>query len=71
LQLVDVAAQAHGTNRTVGAIPGTGITITQISPGTIQFTFDMTVPQGRAWSGTITILQFTALTTGATTISVE
>ena len=70
LQLKNAAEQVYGAHTSLGAIPGTGITITSISPGSIALTFDASIPQGKAWSGVITVLKFEALTAGVTTISV-
>jgi hypothetical protein len=71
LQLTNTAAQINGTYTSAGVIPGTGITVTSVSPGIISLTFSTSIPQGKVWSGTITLLSFKALTNGATTISVN
>ena len=70
LQLLDAAEQAYGAHTSAGPIPGTGITITSVSPGNIALAFDAPVPPGEAWSGAITVLKFKALTDGPTTVSV-
>ena len=71
LQLIDVAAQAHGKFTANGSIPETGVTITAISPGRVSLTFDQTIPSGKLWSGVITVLEFKALATGSATVSVS
>ena len=71
LQLITVAAQVHGTYITVGEIPGTGIMIANASQGSISLVFSKTIPVGEIWSGLITVLEFRALTTGATSISIS
>ena len=68
LQLVTAAEQAVGAYTTAGAIPGTGITVTNASPGILKLSFNMDITQGMVWSGVITILKFKALTTGTTFI---
>ena len=69
LQLMDVAAQANSAYTTAGAIPGTGITVTSASPGEAELEFDMSIPQGKAWSGVLTVLKFKALASGDATIT--
>jgi hypothetical protein len=66
LVLLDAAVQVYGGHVTEGHIPGTGITITQASPGVLRLTFGMDIPHGMAWSGTITLLKFSAQVTGHT-----
>ena len=70
LQLVDAAAHAYGTHASVGAVPGTGITVTTMTPGSVALEFDKPIPQGKAWTGPVTVLKFKALATGVTTVSV-
>jgi len=70
LELRDIAEQAPGAHTSVGAIPGTGVTVTSASPGRITLSFSTAIPDGKAWSGVVTILNFRALATGATTITV-
>jgi len=71
LQLVNIAEQAGGAYAAAGAIPGTRITVSAASPGSVSLLFNTSIPQGKAWSGVITILRFKALASGATAISVE
>ena len=71
LQLMDAGAQAYGAQTTVGIIPGTNTTIASISSNSIVLQHNTTVPPGKFWSGTITVLKFKALTSGVTTIYVE
>lgn len=70
LLLSDAAAQTYGADITVGAIPGTGLTITNISAGETVLTLDKTIPSGKAWSGVITVLEFEVLASGTATVSV-
>ena len=44
--------------------------MTQTSQGTIKLTFDTSIPQGKEWTGTITILKFKALATGTATVTI-
>jgi len=71
LQLVNAAEQGGGAYAAAGAIPGTGITIVNVSSGTLVLTFEKPIPPGKAWTGVITVLKFKALASGATAISVE
>ena len=71
LQLADAAAQAYGVHTATGAIPDTGMMVTFISPGNIQFTFDKDIPQGMKWSGVITVLKLKGLATGTATVYME
>jgi len=71
MQLLNVAEQVYGTYTSVGAIPGTGITVTQAWPGTLTLVFSPSIPQGSLWSGTVTILKFKALTTGNVVVNVS
>jgi len=70
LRLMNVAEQIYDVPTAVGAIPGTGITIEDITPDSITLTFDNPIPQGKKWNGVITIFRFKALATGTATISV-
>jgi hypothetical protein len=69
LQLLDIAEQAYGTYVAAGAIPGTGITVASVAAGSISLVFDAPVPQGKAWTGAMTVLRFRALASGATTVN--
>lgn len=69
LELVDAAVQAYGLNINPGRIYGTGITIVNVSNGVIEFTVDKTIPEGKLWSGVVTILKFKAIGDGTTTVS--
>jgi len=71
LQLKNTAEHAYGAYTAVGAIPDTGVTIKEITQGSVKLAFDMAVPQGKPWSGVITVFRFQALDTGITTVSVE
>jgi len=71
LQLMNAAEQTYGEYATTGAIPGTGITIVSVSPGTLVMAFEKSIPPGKTWSGVITVLKFKALASGIAAISVE
>lgn len=45
---------------TSGPIPGTNITITQNTAGTISFTVILTIPNGKSWSGVLNMIKFHA-----------
>jgi len=70
LQLINAAEQVYGSYTATGAIPGAGITITNAAPGILELEFSAAIPQGKTWSGVITVLKFKALASGTTTISV-
>jgi len=69
--LQNVAEQVYGTHTAVGGIDGTGITIMQVSAGAVKLAFHYDIPQGKKWSGVITVLKFQAAATGTTAINVE
>jgi len=71
LQPMGAAAQASGAYISVGAVPGTGVTVTSLSYGSVTLTFDAPVPQGKEWSGTVTVLKFITLEQGMAVVSVE
>ncbi len=71
LSLTDLCAFTYMKETTTGAIVGTGITIVSVSSGEIELSVDKTVPTGYQWSGAVDILEFTALSTDDTTITVE
>lgn len=70
LQLLDFAAQMDGESISAGQVAGTALTIISHSNGELSFTFDKGIPDGKAWSGVITVLRFKALGSGNTGISV-
>jgi len=70
LELRNIAEQAYGSHTSVGAIPGTGVTVTSVTPGGIALTFSTPIPDGKSWSGVVTMLNFRALATGITTLTV-
>ena len=71
LQLADLCAFTKELELKTGAITATGITITQLSPGEIRLTVAKTIPDGKAWSGTINIFRFKALENTTTTVTVK
>jgi len=71
LQLMNAAAQLNNTYTTMGAIPGTKLTVTQISPGSLTIHFSPETPSGKTWTGIATILKFKALTTGQTSVGIS
>ena len=71
LQLMDAAEHVYGTYNTPGAIPGTGITVTSITPGALELAFEKFILSGSTWSGVITVIKFKALTSGTVFVSVE
>jgi len=71
LTLLDFAAQTPAADVNPGPITGTGITIISNSGGVVQFTVGKTIPSGSSWFGTLTIMKFTAKTTGNTTVKLQ
>ena len=71
LQIADLCAFTHEKETTTGVVDGTGITITSVSPGEIQLTINKTIPSGFQWWGVLNIFEFTALTTGQATITIQ
>ena len=71
LQLIAITEHVYEANMDIGSIPNTNITVTAISPGSISLSYDKAIPQGKAWSGVITILKFKAIASGITTVNVS
>ena len=71
LKLDNFAAQTGGVYINAGAIPGTGITIISISGGTVTFSVDKTIPSGKTWSGTLTMLKFEGTSAAVTKVSIQ
>ena len=71
LQVTDLCGFTNAKETSLGAISGTGITITNISAGEIDFTIDRTISTGKQWSGVLNIIEFQALATGNTVISMQ
>ncbi len=71
LEPIDLCAFTDAKETGTGDIPGAGITITNVSAGTIVMTVDKTVPAGKQWSGVINVIKFKALITGETTVTAE
>jgi len=70
LQLINIAAQTNAIYTTTGAIPGTGLTVTAVTPGSVTFSFSKAITQGKSWTGAITVFKFKALANGPTNVSV-
>jgi len=71
LRLVTLAEQAYGEHKAAGGIPGTGITVTSVSPGCATLEFEAHVPQGALWTGIISVMRFEALANGTTEVHIE
>lgn len=56
---------------TTGAVEGTGITITAASPGTVTFTRNITVTDGKSWDGAVNVIRLKAKKAGTTVVSCE
>jgi len=71
LLLLDAAAQTPAAETGVGAIEGTGVTITSIEDGIVCFTFEQNIPQNMQWSGAITVLKFSGKANGTALVRVQ
>jgi len=71
LELTDLCAFTFTTELSTGAILGTDIVITSVSPGTIVFTVNKTIASEKKWSGVLNVFKFTALSAGNTTLSIQ
>jgi len=56
------------TTLDLGPVPGTNLTITKITEGTIEGIINKNLPTTQKWQGTISIIKFTAKENGITTI---
>jgi len=63
--LVDIFAFTKEPDIFTGLIPGSDITVTQVSAGEIEFTVNKTVPLNKTWSGVITVIRLRATATGS------
>ena len=70
LRLIDFAAQTAKLDTGEGPVGGTPLTIVSASQRELSFTADIAVPSGRKWSGTLTVLRFAALASGAATVKI-
>ena len=68
--ITDLCAMTYRKETTIGVVQGTGITITQVSPGTIKFTVDRVIESGRTWSGVLNIITFIPAVSGPVTFTV-
>ena len=71
LEITDLCAFTYEEETTTGAVSGTDITITGVSPGVITFTIDKSIPSGKKWSGVLNIFEFTAIESDNTMISIQ
>jgi hypothetical protein len=71
LELQDFAAQTKRAITTPGTVTGTGLTIVSHSNGVLTFTAQKTIPNGRKWSGVLTVLKFRALSTGSSSLQIS
>ena len=68
--VTDLCAVTYRRETTTGVIQGTGITITQVSPGEIKFTVDRAIESGKNWSGVLNIITFIPAVSGPVTFTV-
>ena len=68
LGLLSAAGQLHGDYASAGPVPGTGITVAAVSPGSLTLEFGAEIPQGASWTGAMTIIKFVALANGETDV---
>lgn len=70
LAVKDLCAFTYVKETTTGTISRTGITITSVKPGEIVMTMDKTIPSGKVWSGVLNTLEFKALSTSSTVVTI-
>jgi hypothetical protein len=68
LTLTDFAAQTKAGAISAGPIQGTNIEITAIEQGKVKFKINKTLPSGKRFSGTVTLVKFTAKSSGNATV---
>lgn len=71
LELIDLSAFTKTKETAAGVIPGTGITVSNVSEGSIVMTVDKTIPDNKKWSGVINVVLFKIIESGAPDISFE
>lgn len=64
LQVEDLCALTFDNEVAVGTIARTGIYITSVTNGEIQFTLTKTIPAGEKWSGLVNLFTFKAVADG-------
>lgn len=68
LEVIDLCGITYGVENAPGTIDGTDITITNFSPGQIEFTFNKNISSGYARTGVVNIIKFKAKANGQTEI---
>jgi hypothetical protein len=71
LTLTNFAAQTKAITTAVGPIPGADIEITAVGQGLVKYKVNKTIPESKLYSGTITLVEFTAKNSGTADISIS
>ena len=66
--VTDLCGMTYQKELSTGAIAGTDITIVQNDPGTIKFTSDKAILDGKSWSGVVNIITFMPTISGEVTL---
>jgi hypothetical protein len=69
MQLSDLCAFTKAKELSAGAIPGIGVTVSQVSNGAIVLTVSKSIPSGNVWSGVINTISLKALQSGNTAVT--
>lgn len=69
LELIDLSAFTKTKETSAGVISGTGITVTNLSEGSIAMTVDKEIPGGKKWSGVINVVLFRIKAAGGPNIN--
>lgn len=69
LEISSMAAQTGAVGVQIGSVPGVALEVITHQDGQLQFCCDKTIPEGKAWSGVITIMIFEALQSGETELA--
>lgn len=69
LQLVDAAAQTPALETTSGTVVSDELSVIANATGQLAINANHTIASGKQWSGIVTVLKFTALSTGNVQIS--
>lgn len=69
IDVLDLSTLSPKIELAKGKVEGTGITITEYTPGKIIFVVDKPISPGESWSGVINSIKFNAKITGGTNIA--
>jgi hypothetical protein len=67
--VTDLCKLTYKKEKTTGTVAGTGITILKNEPGTIVFSIDKDIPDNKAWSGIVNVIEFKPAVSGQVTLN--